>query len=88
MFFKKHKKRNSIIIQTNKLILLGCPCLTLSDGTCENACRKVNTENIPCVDCPISSLVYIAIGIRNALDSNLMIIANMSKPIQLIINEE
>lgn len=81
LFNKKKKFPNYLSIQPNKLISLGCPCSTLEDGSCNSTCHKINSEKDPCVDCPISSVVYIAIVIKKEMDSNELITLNMQKPI-------
>jgi hypothetical protein len=83
MFGKKLKPGNKLVIQTNKLVFLGCPCSTIADGSCKNSCYKVNMEDHPCISCPIPSTVYIAIAIRKEVNSNEMVISNMQKPITL-----
>jgi hypothetical protein len=83
MFGKKLKPINKLVVQTNKLIFLGCPCSTQADGSCINSCCKVNTKDHPCVTCPISSLVYIAIAIKKEVLNNEMVVLNMQKPITL-----
>jgi len=79
----KKEPKNYLMIQTNKLILLGCPCSTLENGSCKTTCHKINSEKDPCVDCPISSMVYIAMTIKKSLSDNNMILKNMEVPIVL-----
>jgi hypothetical protein len=83
MFGKKLKPGNKLIIQSNNLVFLGCPCSTVADGTCTNSCYKINIDDHPCITCPISSMVYIAIAIRKEMGKNRMISLNMQKVITL-----
>jgi len=80
MFNKKVKYPNKLIIHTNKLILLGCPCAT-SFGSPSKNCRMINNEEHPCITCPISSIVYIALAIKKEMHKNDMIALNMQKAI-------
>jgi hypothetical protein len=82
---KKVKYTNSIKIQNNKLVFLGCPCSTLSDGTCKNYCHKITSDSRPCIDCPSSAQVYIAIAILKELENNELLIRNLHETLVLLI---
>jgi hypothetical protein len=86
--FKAHSKKpgNSLVIHNNKSLFLGCPYSTQADGSCKNNCPKINFAYEPCADCPISSMVYIAIAIRNELENNNAITLNMQDSIVLHTN--
>jgi hypothetical protein len=86
--FKAHSKKpgNSLVIQSNKSLFLGCPCSTQADGSCKNNCYRINFAYEPCADCPISSMVYIAIAIKNELENNNAITLNMQDSIVLHAN--
>lgn len=97
--FSKKRVNNSIMIHTNRsvisgcpcstledgLVVLGCPCSTLEDGSCTNNCHHIHLKDKPCVDCPISSLVRITIGILENIENDAMIMTNMHKSLRLEI---
>jgi hypothetical protein len=83
---KLEKPKNNLVIQSNNVVTLGCPCSTQADGSCTNQCRKVNTESHPCISCPISSMVYISIAIREEMKRNNMVALNMCRPIVLSLD--
>ena len=87
LFKRKKKFTNSIQVQKNGLVFLGCPCSTLEDGSCKNCCGKISVGS-PCVDCPSVSIFYIAIGIQKEIKNNELLKMNMHNPtIELFIGE-
>jgi len=83
---KLEKSKNKLVIQSNNLVFLGCPCSTRADGSCINYCHKLHIEYHPCIDCPISSIVYIAIAIREEIGRSNLIGLNIHKPIVFSID--
>jgi len=87
LFKRKKKFTNHIEVQKNGFVFFMCPCSITKDGTYENCCDKV-TVGIPCDNCSIVSLFYIAIGIKKEMDSNKLLSSNMREyAIELFIGD-
>ena len=80
LFKKKKKFVNSIRIQQDGTVFMGCPCGTLEDGSCIRDCRKISV-GIPCIDCPTTATVYIAIALSKEIKCNNLVIRNMHTPV-------
>lgn len=72
------KIKSSITLNKDGVVNLGCPC----SGE-KRSCHKIVVGERPCMGCPASSYVYIAIAIKTEVVRNELVLINLKDNLKI-----